>query len=215
MKKLLKRKIANSGFVSKASETEYVTATDSSDQRHIRNSVSTPLWQHRSALLAFGFRLTGSISDAEDLVQDVFTLAIAAKDKFDGKNLGGWLSTILFNRFVNRYKYGKIRRQLNDMACLYMINRWMGQHSLDPTEEQDYAAREAQASEVRHAVEALPDHYRNAIQLVDIEESSYQDAAARMDVPLGTVMSRLHRGRALLAQKLVPQPKTIGEIIEQ
>jgi RNA polymerase sigma-70 factor (ECF subfamily) len=137
---------------------------------------------------------------AEDLAHDVMVKALEHRSSFEeGTNLRAWLRRILINRFLNlRTKdavHGRILKDLSDGE--------VGRFTAGPRPRADDAlgaARERRA--VRLAVEALPEPYAKALSEVDLGGSRYAEAAASMDVPIGTVMSRLHRGRRMLASRL-------------
>jgi RNA polymerase sigma-70 factor (ECF subfamily) len=150
---------------------------------------------HRGAL-----RLTRHEADAQDLVQDTLTRALERRAQFQpGTNLRAWLFTIQRSLFINAY------RQRRHMA-------WLG--SLEDEEQRGAAPALARTSAEETMLEswvdehlcgalaALPEHYREVVVLRDVVQWSYAQIAAQLDCPLGTVMSRLHRGRALLRQLL-------------
>jgi RNA polymerase sigma-70 factor (ECF subfamily) len=131
---------------------------------------------------------------AEDLVQDTIERAIRFQDHFQhGTNLRAWVYQILYSVFITRCRRG--RRERNALELL----------STDPcawTIPEQKAEMERLSPPVQRALDGLPKGFRRAVVLVDIEEMSYKAAAKRMRVPVGTVMSRLHRGRKLLAEGL-------------
>jgi len=145
--------------------------------------------------------MTGNAADAEDLVQETFLKAFAAFDRFEpGTNMRAWLYRILTNTYISDYR-AKARRprmsSTDDLIDADLVDA-------------DFAAASAEAaaldsmldSTVREALEALPDDFRLAVYLADVEGFSYKEIAEMMDTPSGTVMSRLHRGRKLLREAL-------------
>ncbi|KEQ04764.1 sigma-70 family RNA polymerase sigma factor [Pseudorhizobium pelagicum] len=144
------------------------------------------------ALRAFARRFCREQSDQEDLVQETVLKAFANADRFQaGTNLKSWLFTIEYNAFCNIY--GRSRRQVigsNEPAAL--------QVAVKP--EQEWAVC---AADFAHALSALPHHYRLAVQWVLIEGVSYEDAARRSGCALGTVKSRVNRGRSQLAEQIM------------
>jgi RNA polymerase sigma-70 factor (ECF subfamily) len=142
-------------------------------------------------LFGRALRMARSPQVAEDLVQDTVERAIRFEDHYQpGTNLRAWVYQILFSVFVTRCR--KSRRERNAMTVL----------STDPcawTMPDAAAAMYELSPPVARALESLPKGFRDVVVLVDIEEMAYKDAAARLGVPVGTVMSRLHRGRRLLA----------------
>jgi RNA polymerase sigma-70 factor (ECF subfamily) len=139
-------------------------------------------------------RLGRSEETARDLVQDTFERALRFENQYEpGSNLKAWLSRILLSVFVTRCR--RFRRERRALESL----------THDPcawTSPDHPTALQALSSPVARAVAALPEHFREALELVDLAELSYRDAADILGVPLGTVMSRLHRGRRLLADAL-------------
>ena len=156
---------------------------------------------HLDAVYSFAFRLTRREADARDLVQDAILRAFQHFGSFStGTNCRAWLFTITYSVFVNRY-----RRQQRESAFVTPENpawslddRAVDHRSWSPTTP----ARATAAADVESALAELPDDFRAAIVLVDIEGLSYEDAAAVLDCPVGTVRSRLFRARKHLAERL-------------
>ncbi len=149
-------------------------------------------------------RMTQNPSDAEDLVQETFTKAYAAFHQFQqGTNLRAWLHRILANTFINSYRK-KRRQPAQDLGVDFQDDWQIGSDRLAPP------ARSAEAevlerladSDVLQALRELPAEFRVAIYLADVEGYPYKEVAELMGTPIGTVMSRLHRGRAKLRRKL-------------
>ena len=148
-------------------------------------------------------RMTRNPSDAEDLVQETSYKAYAAYHQFrPGTNLKAWLHRILANTFINGYRK---RRREPRQAAGGELQDW--QLSGDPLAAQARSA-EAEAldrltdSEILRALRDLPEEFRVAVYLADIEGYAYKEIAEIMGTPIGTVMSRLHRGRGRLRDKL-------------
>lgn len=154
-------------------------------------------------------RLVGSREEAEDLVQETYARAFRSWRSYTpGTNLRAWLFRILTNLNIDR---GRREQRAPDMQPLeegdyYLYNR-LEQDGAGEDEER-IVERLSQDSVV-HALSAVPHNFRDVIVLVDIGDFSYQDAAQILDVPVGTVMSRLHRGRRILKQELAEA--TVGE----
>jgi RNA polymerase sigma-70 factor, ECF subfamily len=148
--------------------------------------------------------MTRNPSDAEDLIQETFAKAYAKFHQFQpGTNLRAWLHRILSNTFINTYRK-KRREPLQDLGAEFQDDWQTGVDPLTPP------ARSAEAevldrlgdSDVLRALRELPSEFRVAIYLADIEGYPYREVAEMMGTPIGTVMSRLHRGRAKLRQRL-------------
>jgi RNA polymerase sigma-70 factor (ECF subfamily) len=163
--------------------------------------------EHTSSLYSAALRMTRNPSDAEDLVQETYLKAYRGFGGFqEGTNLRAWLFRILTNTYINSYR-AKQRRpdetDLDEIEDLYLYRRLGGL-------EAARASRSAEAelldlfseAEVKAAVEELPENFRMAVLLADVEGFSYKEIAEILDIPIGTVMSRLHRGRKALEKLL-------------
>ncbi len=163
--------------------------------------------QYMGSLYSAALRMTRNPSDAEDLVQETYLKAYRAFGTFqEGTNLKSWLYKILTNTFINSYR-AKRRRpaetELDDVEDLYLYRRLGGNQatSLGRSAE-DLVLDRLTESDVKTAVESLPEAFRLAVLLADVEGFSYKEIAEILDVPIGTVMSRLHRGRRALEKAL-------------
>ena len=154
-------------------------------------------------LYSAALRYTRNPADAEDLVQDTFTKAY---DKFHqyrpGTNLKAWLYRILTNSYINTYR--KEQRRPNEVSADayedFSIYDRIASTASAPAEVEVFAR--LTADEVRQALADLPEQFRIAVYLADVEGFGYAEIAEIMDTPIGTVMSRLHRGRARLQEAL-------------
>jgi len=158
------------------------------------SEVRLGLAQLRPEMYARALRLTRSPSRAEDVVQDTMVRALRFEDQFRaGTNLRAWVGRVLMSVFLTQCRKSRRERRALDRLshdpCAWMM------HDAAP-------AMSSLSRRPARALAALPAGYRAAIQLVDIQEMSYRDAAARLAVPVGTIMSRLHRGRKMLAAQL-------------
>jgi RNA polymerase sigma-70 factor (ECF subfamily) len=158
-------------------------------------------------LYGAALRMTRNAADAEDLVQETYFKAYRSFGTFtEGTNLRAWLFRILTNTYINNYR-AKQRRpaetELDDVEDFYLYRR-LG------AIEQAMAARSAEDElmdvftdeEVKQALEALPEAFRLPVLLADVEGFSYREIAEMLDIPMGTVMSRLHRGRKAMQKSL-------------
>ena len=158
-----------------------------------------------SSLVSTAMRMTNNRADAEDLVQETYLRAFRSYESFNaGTNLRAWLFRILTNTHINRYRAKKRRpeeSELGDIDDFYLYRRLHNQGSRGRSAEDELMDLFSE-SEVVEAVEALPESYRMAVLLADVEGFAYKEIAEILDVPIGTVMSRLHRGRKALEKEL-------------
>jgi RNA polymerase sigma-70 factor, ECF subfamily len=166
-------------------------------------------------LHAAALRMTRNSSDAEDLVQETLAKAYTAFHQFKpGTNLRAWLHKILANTFVNSYR--KTRRQPALASAPELPDGWQqGEDAFAPVapSAETEALDRLGDSEVLRALRDLPEDFRTAVYLADIEGYPYREVAAMMGTPIGTVMSRLHRGRDRLRRALAaygPQGRRPG-----
>ena len=163
--------------------------------------------EHMPSLYSAALRMSRNPADAEDLVQETYLKAYRAFDTFaEGTNLKAWLYRILTNTFINRYRAKKRRpeeTELEDVEDFYLYRRLGGlEEARMSRSAEDELMDLFSEAEVKEALEALPEQFRMAVILADIEGFSYKEIAEILDVPIGTVMSRIHRGRRQL-QKLL------------
>ena len=156
-------------------------------------------------LYGAALRLTKNPTEAEDLVQDTYLKAFASFHQFQaGTNLRAWLFRILTNTFITAYR--KKKRDPYKGGSDELEDWQLTRASTDATEGLRSAEVEALAaitdSEVVDAMTSLPEEFRLAVYLSDVEGFAYKEIAEIMETPVGTVMSRLHRGRKLLREKL-------------
>jgi len=162
---------------------------------------------YMDALYSAALRMTRNPSDAEDLVQETYLRAYRGFPGFqDGTNLKAWLYKILTNTFINIYRAKKRRPEqvdLDDTEDFYLYRKLGGLEAVESqrTPETEVLDQMPEAV-VKDALEALPEQFRMAVLLADVEGFSYKEIAEITDVPIGTVMSRLHRGRKQLQKRL-------------
>jgi RNA polymerase sigma-70 factor, ECF subfamily len=163
--------------------------------------------EHMGGLYTAALRMTRNPADAEDLVQETYLKAYRGFGGFqEGTNLRAWLYRILTNTYINIYRAKQRRpdeQDLEEVEDLYLYRRLggleaatMGRSAED--ELMDYFTE----FEVKQAIEDLPENFRMPVILADVEGFTYKEIAEILDVPLGTVMSRLHRGRKGLQKAL-------------
>ncbi len=161
--------------------------------------------QYAPQLYSAALRMTRNPADAEDVVQETFLKAYRAYHTFkEGTNLKAWLYRILTNTYINRYRKQQRRPsevELGDLQDFYLYRRLGEETGAEPSAE-DSVLDQIVDTDVKEALESLPEHFRLPVLLADVEGFSYKEIAQIIDIPIGTVMSRLHRGRKALQQKL-------------
>lgn len=195
------------------SGTADMTAT--SDPGDLQQSVETASLAHLDQLYSVARRLTRDPAAAEDLVQETYLRAFRFASRFEpGTNLKAWLFTILHNVFRNDLR-GRSRSPIE-------VDSESVERAADVREDSETPegamVRRAREGDLKAALDGLPDAYRQAVWLRDVEEFSYADIAGMLEVPLGTVMSRISRGRRLLFERLseeaegvVPRPREVRQ----
>ncbi len=166
--------------------------------------------EHLDMLYAVALRLTRNPTDAQDLTQNTIVKALRFHNRFkDGTYIKAWLLTILRNTFINEYRR-RVRRP--DFVELTGSEAAVNTSpdpdiAFEPAEDSSTDLLELLDDEVKEAVESLPEDFRLAVIMADLKNKSYKEIAEAMDCPLGTVMSRLYRGRKLLRQRLYDYAK--------
>jgi RNA polymerase sigma-70 factor (ECF subfamily) len=161
--------------------------------------------EHLDSLYSAGLRLTKNERDAEDLVQDTYMRAFRFFDRFErGTNIKAWLFKILTNTFINRYRRKVKERTVVDGTDRDTVEeRFMSREVAEMASHPEHFFSERMLStDVLAAIDALPVDFRMVVILADLQEFSYKEIADILSCPVGTVMSRLFRGRKLLQDSL-------------
>ena len=166
--------------------------------------------EHMDMMYAVALKLTRNTADAEDLTQNTVVKALRFHNKFaEGTYIKAWLLTILRNTFINEYRRKTRRPTFVELSGAEPAQDKSPDPKIkyEPERGATSDLMELLDDEVKHAVESLPDDFRQAVIMADLEDLSYKEIADKMGCPLGTVMSRLYRGRKLLRERLVEYAK--------
>jgi RNA polymerase sigma-70 factor (ECF subfamily) len=171
-----------------------------------QDAFETEALSYIDALYRTALRMTRSEADAEDLVQETYIRALRFREQFTpGTNLKAWLFRILTNTFINAYRKrsrAPETTELDDVDEFSLYRRMAADRpSTSATDPEREFLDSIVSSEVKEALADLPEKFRTAV-LLDVEGFSYKEIAEMLAIPIGTVMSRLHRGRKFLQQRL-------------
>ena len=170
--------------------------------------------QYMNQLYAAALRYTRNPDDAQDLVQDTYAKAYTSFHQFEpGTNLKAWLYRVLTTTFINTYRKGQRRPQTSDSE----VEDWQLADAASHTSDQgksaeDVALENLPDSDIKRALLEIPEEFRIAVYLADVEGFSYKEIAEIVGVPTGTIMSRLHRGRKQLREKLTEYARELGYV---
>ena len=185
------------------------------DTRELRERFTADAMQYVDQLYAAALRMSRNSADAEDLVQETYMKAFASYHQFtEGTNLKAWLYRILTNTYINLY-----RKSQGETVEDWQLAQ-AGEHDAVGLRSAEAEALSALPNtEVREALNELSEDFRMVVYYSDVEGFAYKDIAEILDIPLGTVMSRLHRGRRILREKLLDyarenglRPSTIAKV---
>lgn len=178
-------------------------STETEDERRARFEYEA--LEYVNQLYAAALRMTRNPADAEDLVQEAYLKAYAAFHQYQpGTNLKAWLYRILTNTFINSYRKKQRQPQETggDTIEDWQIARAANHTSSDGKSAEIEALERIPDSDIKKALQALPDDFRMVVYYADVEGLPYKEISQIMDTPMGTVMSRLHRGRRQLREML-------------
>lgn len=170
---------------------------------------------HIDALYNFALRMTGDPDDANDLLQDTYLKAYRFFDKFEkGTNCKAWLFRIMKNSYINMYRKFSKEPDKVDYEEIKNYYNTIKDESSDPNDLQERLFGNLLDDDVTRAIERLPEDFRTVVILCDIEGFTYEEIAQFVECPIGTVRSRLHRGRKMLRAKLFNYAKSKGYVRE-
>lgn len=166
---------------------------------------------HMDILYNYALRMTSNADDADDLVQETYLKAYRFWDKYEkGTNIRAWLFRIMKNSYINRYRKESKEPDTVDYEDIQNFYRTIRYATADPNDLEEKIFGGLLGDEVARAIESLPEDFRTVVILCDIEGLSYEEIAEFVDCPIGTIRSRLHRGRKMLRAKLFSYAKQRG-----
>ncbi len=185
---------------------------ESAEQR--RKRFEDDALHYMNQLYSAALRYTKNPADAQDLVQDTYAKAYVSFHQFEpGTNLKAWLYRILTTTFINTYRKDQRRPQQSDQE----LEDWQIADASSHTSDQGKSAEDVVLeylpdSDIKRALAEIPEEFRIAVYLADVEGFSYKEIAEIVGVPTGTIMSRLHRGRKQLREKLTDYARELGYV---
>ena len=184
-----------------------------------KGKFTTDAMQYAPQLFSTALRMTRNRSDAEDLVQETYIKGWRSFQTFqEGTNLRAWLFRIMTNTYINKYNAQKRKGtevELDDVEELFLYKRLgsIDQSQLSSSAE-DQMLDLFTDDEVKNALESLPEDFRIPVLLSDVDGFAYKEIAEMLEIPIGTVMSRLHRGRKAMQKMLYEYARDKGLIVE-
>jgi RNA polymerase sigma-70 factor, ECF subfamily len=171
---------------------------------------------HKEILFNFALRTTGNADDAKDLLQETFMKAFRFWDKYEkGTNIRAWLFRIMKNSYINRYRKETREPGMVDYDDVENFYDSIRDDSTDSNDLQKQMYSNMLSDEVTTALQSLPEDFRTVVILCDIEQLTYEEISDFLNCPIGTVRSRLHRGRKMLEEKLHDYAKERGIFIDE
>lgn len=186
----------------------------------VRERLEQEALSHIDALYRTALRMTRNKADAEDLVQEAYLRAFRALDQYkDGTNLRAWLFRIMTNAYINDYRKRSrrpVNSSLDDIEEFYLYDHLIDS-GVQPSSErpEDIVLNQITAGDVLKSLDVLSDDFRHVVLLADVEGFTYREIAEILDIPVGTVMSRLYRARRKLQSALYDFAVQSGYIKER
>lgn len=182
-------------------------------RQRIQQEFEADVLPHNAVLYNFALRTTGNADDAKDLLQETFLKAFRFWDKYEkGTNVRAWLFRIMKNSYINRYRKETREPGMVDYDNIENFYDSIRDETTDSNDLQRRMYSNMLGDEVTQALQLLPGDFRTVVILADIEGLSYEEIAEFLNCPVGTVRSRLHRGRKILQEKLHDYASELGMI---
>lgn len=188
--------------------------TSPKSDRNARRLFEEIAYEHLDSMYSTALRLTQNQQDSEDLVQDTYLKAYQFFHRFEpGTNFKAWIFKILMNTFINRYhKKMRTPQSIQFEKVEYTVESDASPEEFYLLMKNQERFKELFTDEVVLAVDQMPENYKVAVLLCDLEEFSYKEISDMLDIPIGTVMSRISRGRKFLQKALVDYAKQEGYV---
>jgi RNA polymerase sigma-70 factor (ECF subfamily) len=191
-------------------------SSEANNYQHVYEEFEAIAVPHMDALYNFALRMTSDPENANDLVQETFLRAFRFFDKFErGTNIKAWLFRILKNTFINQYRKQKSEPGKVDYDDVQNFYENIKASEVKTTHIEEDAFSKLLDDDLSEAITKLPADFRTVIILSDIEGFTYEEIADFVDIPVGTVRSRLHRARKMLYSKLYNYAKSKGYVNNQ
>jgi|ERR1051326_1391608 RNA polymerase sigma-70 factor (ECF subfamily) len=185
--------------------------TDNDEIRSKHEEFDREAIPHMDILYNYALRMTANAEDAKDLIQETFLKAYRFWDKYEkGTNIRAWLFRIMKNSYINRYRKETKEPETVDYNEIQNFYNSIRDQASDPNDLQEKIFSGLLEDDVARALESLPEDFSTVVILCDIEGLSYEEIAEFVDCPVGTIRSRLHRGRKMLRSKLSSYAKKHG-----
>ena len=183
----------------------------SRDEKEKQKDFNEEIIPHMDALYNFALRLTSDPNDAEDLVQDTVVKAYRFFSSYEkGTNAKAWMFRILKNSFINNYRKNSKKPAEVDYDEVSPYYESVRAERTETSDLESLMFREMMDDDLSNALTRLPEDFRTVVLLCDVEGYTYEEIANMLDVPIGTIRSRLHRGRNLLKTELLEYAKKKG-----
>jgi RNA polymerase sigma-70 factor (ECF subfamily) len=171
---------------------------------------------HMDLLYNYALRMTFNSADAEDLVQETYLKAFRFWDSYEkGTNIRAWLFRIMKNAYINRYRKEKKEPETVEYQEIENFYNSVREGAVETSDLQESVFNNLLEDDVANAIAGLPEDFRTVVILCDIEELTYEEVAEFLECPIGTVRSRLHRGRKLLRAQLMDFARKRGYVEEK
>ncbi len=183
-----------------------------SNIRKRNQAIEREMLPHMDAMFGYSLYLTRNRTEAEELTQETMVKAVKAFSQYqEGTNCKAWLFRIMYNSFLNNIRKKRVQYEFEESSVAELADREDLKTFVraNRTPEESFVSMLSR-TKVREAIEKLPEEFKSVVVLADLEGFAYKEIAEILDCPIGTVMSRLHRGRKLLRVRLLQWARELG-----